>query len=249
MAHLISGELYGNLIIDSCVKCLMQSHTPFRLAVLSFVALIAVVLAAPTLRSAPTKNSKAIDKAPYPVASAKAGQRTATLAGGCFWSMEAIFKQLKGVVKVEPGYAGGELKNPSYDQVGTGQTGHSEAVNIIYDPKLISFHDLLKVFLTVHDPTTLDKQGADEGPQYRSRIFYRDDAQKQAASLVVSEINKSKLYKAPIVTRIEPFKNFYRAEGYHLDYYNLNPDEGYSKVVIAPKIEKFRTKHQSKLKS
>ncbi len=226
----------------------MQSHTKFRLSIISLASLIAVALLVTSFRNAPAQNSKSEAKGVYPVTMAKAGQQTATLAGGCFWSMETMFKQLKGVAKVEPGYAGGDPKNPSYEQVETGQTGHSETINVIYDPKVISYHDLLKVFLTVHDPTTLDKQGADTGPQYRSRIFYRSPAQKAVALQTVSEIGKSGLYKSPIVTKIEPYKNFYRAEDYHLDYYNLNPTQGYCEYVVKPKVEKFQTKFKGMLK-
>ncbi len=176
------------------------------------------------------------------------GREVATFAAGCFWSMEAIFKQLKGVDKVEPGYAGGKLANPSYEQVESGSTGHAEALNIIFDPKVISYRDLLQVLLTVRDPTTLNKQGPDEGPQYRSVIFYRNPKQKADARAAIASVTAAHIWKAPIVTPVTKFANFYRAEDYHLDYYNLHPDQGYCKYVIAPEIADFHAKFKDKLK-
>ncbi len=161
----------------------------------------------------------------------------ATFAAGCFWSMEAIFEQLKGVEKVEPGYAGGRTAKPSYEQVGTGKTGHAETFDITFDPDVISYRDLLEVLFTVHDPTTLNKQGADVGTQYRSAIFYRSEEQKKTAQKAISEI-AARLWKKPIVTTVQPFTNFYRAEDYHQDYYKRNPKESYCTFVIGPKMEK-----------
>lgn len=181
-----------------------------------------------------------------PAGAAKTEQ--ATFAAGCFWSMEAIFKQLKGVQKAVPGYAGGAVLRPSYEQVGTGTTGHAETLNISFDPRVISYSDLLKVLLTVHNPTTRDKQGADEGPQYRSIIFYRTPQQKTAALEAIRQVTAARTWKAPIVTEVKPFKNFYAAEDYHLDYYRLHPDEAYCRFVIAPKIEEFRAKFARLLK-
>ena len=175
-------------------------------------------------------------------------KETATFAAGCFWSMEAIFKQLKGVEKVEPGYAGGSTAKPSYEQVETGKTGHAETANITFDPKVISYRDLLQVLLTVRDPTTMNRQGPDEGPQYRSVIFYRNAAQKQAAQKAIQEVNVSHQWKNPVVTQVAPLTTFYRAEGYHLDYYNQHPNEPYCRSVIAPEIAEFREKFKSKLK-
>ena len=177
-----------------------------------------------------------------------AGREKATFAAGCFWSMEAIFKQLKGVDRAEPGYVGGTLANPSYDQVETGETGHAETLNITFDPKVITYRDLLTVLLTVRDPTTKNRQGNDEGPQYRSVIFYRDAAQKQAAAETIQKINAQHIWSGPIVTEIQPFARFYRAEDYHLDYYNLHPNQPYCAGVIAPEIAEFRAKYKSKLK-
>ncbi len=176
------------------------------------------------------------------------GREVATFAAGCFWSMEAIFKQLKGVDKVEPGYAGGRAASPSYEQVETGTTGYAESLNIIYDPKVISYRDLVDVLLVARNPTTLNQQGPDEGTQYRSVIFYRNAAQKQAAQQMIAKVNAAHTWDAPIVTAVQPFSTFYRAEDYHLDYYRLHPNEGYCASVIAPEIAEFRAKFKSKLK-
>lgn len=173
----------------------------------------------------------------------------ATLAGGCFWCTEAVFKELKGVEKVEPGYAGGTVPNPTYEQVCTGRTGHAEAVQVTFDPAITSYEELLKIFFTVHDPTTLNRQGADVGTQYRSAIFYHSDQQKSTAQQVVGEVTVAKLWNAPIVTQIEPFQAFYRAEAYHLDYFANNPRQPYCQMVIAPKVKKFREHYTEKLKN
>lgn len=175
-------------------------------------------------------------------------RETATFAAGCFWSMEAIFKQLKGVEKAEPGYAGGNVKNPSYEQVETGTTGHAESLNITYDPTQISYRDLLDVLLTVRNPTTRNQQGPDVGPQYRSVIFYRNAQQKADAQAAIAKVTQTHLWNAPIVTEVKPFSGFYRAEDYHLDYYNHHPSEGYCSAVIAPEIAEFRAKFKNKLK-
>lgn len=172
----------------------------------------------------------------------------ATLAGGCFWCTEAVFDDLKGVQSVESGYSGGNAANPSYHQVCTGTTGHAEAVNITFDPKVISFKDLLEVFFTIHDPTTLNRQGADTGTQYRSAIFYRDEGQKVVAEQVIKEIESAKIWDAPIVTEVTPFKSFYKAEDYHQEYFANNPDQPYCRMVIAPKVAKFRNHYREKLK-
>lgn len=171
----------------------------------------------------------------------------ATLAGGCFWCIEAIFQELNGVIKVESGFSGGHLPNPTYKQVCYENTGHAEAVQIYFDPKLISYDDLLKVFFTVHDPTTLNRQGNDVGTQYRSVVFYHNDQQKQAAESAKSDFATS-LWDDPIVTEIVPFETFYTAENYHQDYYNLNPNQPYCRVIINPKVEKFRKQFAAKLK-
>jgi len=175
-------------------------------------------------------------------------REVATFAAGCFWSMEAIFKQLKGVEKAEPGYAGGKVAKPSYEQVETGTTGHAESLNITYDPKVITYRDLLEVLLTVRNPTTPNKQGPDEGPQYRFIIFYRNEAQHKAATEAIQKFNKDRVWPKPIVAEVAPYSNFYKAEDYHFDYYNLHPNESYCRYVIAPEIAEFRSKFKSKLK-
>jgi peptide-methionine (S)-S-oxide reductase len=182
-------------------------------------------------------------------AAATTGKETATLAAGCFWSMEAIFKQLKGVEKVVPGYAGGKVANPSYEQVAGGNTGHAETIQITYDPNVISYHDLLQVMLTSRNPTTVNQQGPDEGPEYRSVIFYENPGQKTVAQQTIREINASHIWKRPIVTAVTPFTNFYPAESYHVDYYAHHPDQPYCKYVIAPEIVAFRARFHSKLKN
>lgn len=174
---------------------------------------------------------------------------TATFAAGCFWCVEAQFLQLKGVKKVEPGYTGGHLKNPTYKQVSSGTTGHAEACNIIYDPKEISFDELLAAFFTAHDPTQLNRQGNDVGTQYRSAIFYRNSVQKEKAEYYIKKLNSEKVYPSNIVTVVEPLSVFYAAEDYHKDYYNNNPDQPYCKYVIQPKLEKFKKVFKGKLKN
>ena len=174
---------------------------------------------------------------------------TATLAGGCFWCTEAIFKRLKGVESVTSGYAGGTAANPTYEQVSSGTTGHAEAIQIKFDPSVISFDKILDVFFATHDPTTLNRQGADVGSQYRSVISYYDDKQKQAAQEKIKELTKSKKFKNPIVTRIEPFKNFYPAENYHQNYYEINKNSApYCPLVIDPKIQKLRDEFKGDIK-
>lgn len=179
---------------------------------------------------------------------AQSGMEVATLAGGCFWCTEAVFDDLKGVQSVESGYTGGSATNPSYSQVCTGTTGHAEAVNITFDPQVVSFKDLLQIFFTVHDPTTMNRQGADVGTQYRSAIFYHDEEQKKVAQQVIKEVESAKIWDAPIVTEVTPFKTFYRAEDYHQEYFAQNPDQPYCRMVIAPKVTKFRQHYQEKLK-
>ena len=187
-------------------------------------------------------------EAAKPVAAAAEGQETATFAAGCFWSMEAIFEDLKGVSSVEPGYAGGKVKNPTYEQVCSSKTGHAETVDIVFDPKVISYKNLVEILLTMRDPTTLDRQGPDEGPQYRSVIFYRNEAQKKDAEATITEVNKKGTWKDPIVTKVEPFKTFYVAEDYHRDYFTKNPNKSYCQIVIAPKIEDLKKKFGTKVK-
>ena len=164
----------------------------------------------------------------------------ATLAAGCFWCVEAVFQKLKGVEKVESGYMGGTLKDPSYKDVCTGQTGHAEVCQITYNPNIISFEELLEVFWKTHDPTTLNRQGGDIGTQYRSTVFYHDATQKQIAENIKNDLSQSGAYDAPIVTTFEPLSVFYKAENYHQDYFNLNGTNPYCQMVVKPKVEKFK---------
>ena len=172
----------------------------------------------------------------------------ATLGGGCFWCTEAIFTQLKGVEKVRSGYSGGKLENPTYEQVSTGTTGHAETVQINFDPNVISYKEILEIFFSTHDPTTLNRQGPDVGTQYRSVIFYHNDQQKVIAEQVVREFTAEKIFDAPIVTQLEPFEAFYEAEDYHTDYFKRHPRQPYCTLVIAPKIAKLRELYMGKLK-
>ncbi len=171
-----------------------------------------------------------------------------TLAGGCFWCLEAVYLDLKGIDKVVSGYMGGQLNNPSYQQVCRGRTGHAEVVQITYDPQVVSFKELLQVFFTIHDPTTLNRQGNDVGTQYRSAIFYHTDQQKQIAEQVMLEITSAELYKNKLVTQLIPEDKFYQAEDYHQNYFANNPEQGYCQVIIAPKVSKFRKQFLADLK-
>jgi peptide-methionine (S)-S-oxide reductase len=176
------------------------------------------------------------------------GREIATLAGGCFWCTEAIFDQLKGVESVESGYSGGQVANPTYKEVCNGATGHAEAIQITFDPKVISYRELLEVFLTTHDPTTLNRQGNDVGTQYRSAIFTHSEEQKRVAQEVIQEFNQKRIWPNPIVTEVTPFTNFYVAEDYHQEYFANNGGQPYCRFVIEPKVVKFREKHRDKLK-
>lgn len=172
----------------------------------------------------------------------------AIFGGGCFWCTEAIFADLEGVLKVEPGYSGGFVKNPSYKEVCTGRTGHAEAIRITFEPDKISFNKLLEVFFFTHDPTTLNRQGADSGTQYRSAVFYTNEKQKASAEEIIRKLNENQVYDRPIVTEITPFSNFYLAEDYHQNYYKNNSSQPYCRVVIQPKMEKFRKVFNDDLK-
>ena len=174
--------------------------------------------------------------------------QVATLGSGCFWCTEAFFLKLNGVESVVSGYSGGKVKNPSYREICTGLTGHAEVIQVKFNPKLISYEEILEVFWNTHDPTTLNKQGADEGTQYRSAVFYHSDEQKKIADQYKSQLEKSGVYKNRIVTEITPFTVFYPAEDYHQNYYALNPNQGYCQYVIRPKVEKFNKQYASKLK-
>ncbi len=172
----------------------------------------------------------------------------ATLAGGCFWCLEAVFDELKGVELVESGYSGGHTQNPSYAQVCDGETGHAEVVQVTFDAQVLSYKDLLGVFFTIHDPTTLNRQGNDIGTQYRSAIFYHDEGQKKVAEEVIREISTAKIWDDPIVTEVTPFEKFYIAEDYHQEYFKKNPFQGYCRAVIAPKVAEFRNTFTERLK-
>jgi peptide-methionine (S)-S-oxide reductase len=172
----------------------------------------------------------------------------ATLGGGCFWCLEAVYKDLKGVESAVSGYAGGHVGDPTYEQVCGGRTGHAEVVQIAFDPQVITYRDLLDVFFTIHDPTTKDRQGADVGPQYRSIILYHNPEQRAEAEAVIAELERKRLWRAPIVTEIVPLEKFFPAEEYHRDYFEQNPRQRYCQIVIAPKVAKFRKEHLARLK-
>lgn len=173
----------------------------------------------------------------------------ATLAGGCFWCLEAVFQGLKGVERVVSGYAGGTVPNPSYEDVCGGRTGHAEVVQVTFDPAELSYRDLLDVFFAIHDPTTLNRQGADVGTQYRSAIYFHSPEQEQTAREVIADIERDQIFDASIVTEVAPFGVFYPAEEYHQDYFRRNPGQGYCRAVIAPKVAKFRKEHLERLKA
>jgi peptide-methionine (S)-S-oxide reductase len=175
-------------------------------------------------------------------------REVATLGGGCFWCLEAVYDDLKGVLSVESGYSGGAVPNPSYRLVCTGTTGHAEVVQVTFDPSVVSYRELLQVFFTIHDPTTLNRQGADVGTQYRSVIFYHSTEQKETAEQVIAELNGQGVWSNPIVTQLVPFEKFYIAEDYHQEYFTNNPGQPYCQVVIAPKVAKFRQKYLEQLK-
>jgi len=176
-----------------------------------------------------------------------ADREVATLAGGCFWCLEAVYEQLKGVEKVVSGYMGGHVPNPGYNAVCSGRTGHAEVVQVTFDPAQVSYRELLEVFFTIHDPTTLNRQGADVGTQYRSAIFTHSPEQEQTAREVIRDVEEEGIWENPIVTQVEPAPEFYPAEAYHQQYYRRNPGQGYCQVVIAPKVSKFRQKYLSRL--
>jgi peptide-methionine (S)-S-oxide reductase len=175
-------------------------------------------------------------------------KQIATLAGGCFWCLEAVFDELKGVDSVESGYAGGHVPEPTYEDVCSGETGHAEVVRVTFDPRLLPFPDLLRVFFSIHDPTTLNRQGADVGTQYRSAIFYHTEEQKADAQEVIRELSAAKLWDDPILTEVTPFENFYPAENYHQEYFANNPWQPYCRAVVAPKVTKFRKQFVERLK-
>lgn len=179
---------------------------------------------------------------------ANANLETITLGGGCYWCVEAVYENLVGVKSVVSGFSGGKTVNPTYEEVSTGRTGHAESVQITYDKTVTSLDEIFKVFFTVHDPTTLNRQGADEGTQYRSVIFYKNEEQKKAAQNIIAALEKAKVYDHPIVTRLEPFTAFYKAEDYHQDYYANNKNQPYCQMVIQPKVAKFEKVFKDRLK-
>lgn len=174
-------------------------------------------------------------------------EEVATLAAGCFWCVEAVFEQLRGVSRVESGYSGGVVENPTYEQVCTGTTGHAEVLQVHFDPGEIPFSDLLDVFFTIHDPTTLNRQGGDTGTQYRSAIFYHSAEQKATAESVIERVERAGIWADPIVTEVTPFEVFFPAEEYHQEYFRQNPAQPYCRAVIAPKVAKFRKQHLARL--
>jgi len=207
-----------------------------------FIYLIGLIAIIPSeLKSKTLQNSNMETK--------ESVSKIAVFAGGCFWCTEAIFYQLKGVQKVVSGYSGGKVAHPTYEQVCTGMTGHAECTQITYDPQQVTFEDLLEVFWMTHDPTTLNRQGADSGTQYRSAIFYTDEDQKQVAIAYKAKLEKEKIWSNPIVTEITKFEKFYPAEDYHQKYYESNPNQSYCRIVITPKIEKFKKIFADKLKT
>ena len=173
----------------------------------------------------------------------------ATLAGGCFWCLEGVYEQLKGVERVVSGYSGGHLENPGYEEVCSGSTGHAEVVQVTFDPEVIGYRDLLDVFFSIHDPTTLDRQGHDVGSQYRSAIFTHSPEQEKIARSTIQELTAEKIWDDPIVTRVEPLKAFYPAESYHQDYFERNPNQPYCRAVVAPKVAKFRKANIERLRA
>jgi peptide-methionine (S)-S-oxide reductase len=175
-------------------------------------------------------------------------KEVATLAGGCFWCLEAVYDELKGVEDLVSGYSGGKIPYPSYEMVCTGTTGHAEVVQLTFDPKIISFKEILEVFFTIHDPTTLNRQGPDVGTQYRSAVFYHTPGQRAIAEQVIADLGASNVWDAPIVTELKPFEKFYPAEDYHQEYFKRNPNQAYCRAVISPKVAKFRKRFLDKLR-
>ena len=209
--------------------------------------IISTVLSVSTLISCVQNQASTINKATIN-SMTNIKTDTATLGAGCFWCVEAVFQQLDGVLKVTSGYSGGHVKNPTYEQVCSKNTGHVEVCQIIYDPKKITFDELLQVFWKTHDPTTIDQQGNDRGPQYRSVVFFHNEEQKKLSESYKEKLDKSGAWVSPVVTSIEPLKNFYVAEDYHQNYYNANADQMYCRYVIQPKLEKFEQVFKDKLK-
>ncbi len=176
-------------------------------------------------------------------------EKTIVLGGGCFWCLEAVYQDVDGVVSVESGYTGGQVENPSYEQVCSGETGHAEVVRVVFDPERISEREILEIFFAIHDPTTRDRQGADVGTQYRSAIFYADDAQRELAKTTIETLEAERIFDAPIVTEVLALGTYYPAEAYHQRYYERNPHQGYCMAVVGPKVAKFRKRFAHRLRS
>lgn len=196
----------------------------------------------------PSKKEKAMQELPKTAVEVPQGWEVATLGGGCFWCTEAIYQNLKGIEQVRSGYSGGHIPNPIYKQVTSGTTGHAEVIQFFFDPTIISFEEILEVFWSTHDPTTLNRQGADVGPQYRSAVFFHSDEQKELAEFYKKKLDESGAFNRPIVTEITAFSNFYVAEDYHQNYYNDNGMQPYCQFVIRPKLDKFKKAFSEKLK-
>jgi peptide-methionine (S)-S-oxide reductase len=214
---------------------------------LSFIFCFSI-LATMACAQAPTKNEKAMQTLPKTTIKVEEGLESAILGGGCFWCTEAIYQDLIGVQKVLSGYSGGHIDKPTYRQVTSGTTGHAEVIQVVFDPKLISFEEILEIFWATHDPTTLNRQGADVGPQYRSAVFYQSEEQKQKAEFFKKKLDESGAFSKPIVTEITAFNNFYVAEDYHQNYFKDNGGQPYCQFVIRPKMEKFKKAFAEKLK-
>lgn len=225
---------------------------------LATIGTIAVALATALACTVSKANMPAPVTQPQREEKAMEGTETLVVAGGCFWCVEAIYENLKGVVSVESGYTGGAIPNPTYQQVCEGTTGHAEAVKVTFDPKVVTADDLLHIFFTTHDPTTLNRQGSDVGTQYRSAIFYRTDEEKKLAQKVIDDVNNEKIYSSPVVTTLEKLDTFYPAESYHQNYFEkyekaspadrLEMNSGYCRAIIEPKVQKFRAKYADRLK-
>jgi peptide-methionine (S)-S-oxide reductase len=229
--------MFVHLLYKAFASCFIMRKPVILNSIIAALGLLTFVGCAQTNQS-----NHVMDSLPM------AGAELATLGAGCFWCVEAIFQSLDGVYKVESGYAGGTVMNPSYKEVCNGTTGHAEVVQVHFNPKVISFADILEVFWETHDPTTLNKQGADVGTQYRSAIFYHSEEQKRVAELAKSAADESGVWSSGIVTEISPFSNYFSAEGHHQDYYSSNSSQPYCSMVIAPKLGKFKKRFREKLK-
>jgi peptide-methionine (S)-S-oxide reductase len=235
--------------IRNCTKFMFVSSNTRFMSSLFTTAFISLSALFSCKEHSPSTTKITMDKTTTTTTAFTGKTDTATFANGCFWCTEAIFEELEGVISAESGYTGGQTPNPTYKEVCTGETGHAEALQIVYDPSKISFDELLEVFWSTHDPTTLNQQGADIGTQYRSGIFYHNAEQKQKAEKYKAELDKSGAFDRPIVTEITPFSQFYVAEDYHQQYFELNENKNpYCKIVIRPKLDKFRKVFKEKLK-